>query len=48
VCRPHLPPDLDSPGGRALAVLPLITIAFLLAQNIGGVFVATAFDAYPH
>ncbi len=34
-------------GGRALAVLLLITIGFLLAQNAGGVFVATAFDADP-
>ena len=34
-------------GGRALAVLLLITIVFLLAQNAGGVLVATAFDADP-
>ncbi len=34
-------------GGRALAVLLLITIGFLLAQNIGGVAVATAFGADP-
>jgi len=34
-------------GGRALAVLLLITIGFLLAQNAGGVLVATAFDADP-
>jgi len=34
-------------GGRALAVLLLITIGFLLAQNVGGVLVATAFDADP-
>ncbi len=34
-------------GGRALAVLLLITIAFLLAQNVGGVLVATAFGADP-
>lgn len=34
-------------GGRSLAVLLLITLGFLLAQNIGGVLVATAFDADP-
>ena len=34
-------------GGRALAVLLLITIGFLLAQNAGGVLVATAFDVDP-
>jgi ESS family glutamate:Na+ symporter len=34
-------------GGRALAVLLLITVAFLLAQNVGGVLVATLFDSDP-
>jgi ESS family glutamate:Na+ symporter len=34
-------------GGRALGILLLITIGFLLAQNIGGVLVATAFGSDP-
>lgn len=34
-------------GGRALVVLLLITFVFLLAQNAGGVLVATAFGADP-
>lgn len=34
-------------GGRALGVLLLITIVFLLAQNVGGVLVATLFGADP-
>jgi ESS family glutamate:Na+ symporter len=34
-------------GGRALGVLLVITIGFLLAQNAGGVLVATVFDADP-
>ncbi len=34
-------------GGRALAILLAITVAFLLAQNAGGVLIATLLDSDP-